>query len=82
MAKRLGPTLTITASCYDCKNCHSEPYRRQGDSGYDVTCTHADHKGIGYIGDTTFKMPDWCPLHQGALSKLSKTLTDQRRGAL
>jgi len=79
MAKRIGPKLTIAASCFDCKHCQSERYRRQGDSGHDVSCAHPERNDTGYIGDTTFKTPEWCPLFQQALSKLSKKLTDQQR---
>ena len=79
MAKRIGPKLNITASCFDCKHCQSVPYQRQGDSGHDVSCEHPGRGGAGYIGDTTFRMPKWCPLYQQALSRLSKKLTDQQR---
>jgi len=70
MAKRIGPQLTIEASCFDCEHCRSVSYQWQGDSGKDVSCAHPERSGEGGIGDTTWKTPAWCPLYKAALAKL------------
>lgn len=59
-AKRVGPKLEIVASCSGCAFERSESYAVQGDSGHRVFCDHSD--GKGYIGDTTWRTPSWCPL--------------------
>lgn len=63
-----GPTLTITASCFDCEHKRSERYACQGDSGTEVSCAHP--QGKGYIGDTTWNTPSWCPMLPEARSAL------------
>lgn len=62
---REGPSISITASCSGCRYEHCESYRVQGDSGHDVSCTHPE--GKGYVGDTTWRTPAWCPLLAAAL---------------
>lgn len=55
----VGPKVTVTRSCADCKCAKSESYKVQGDSGVDVYCTHpvVNKKRIGLDWTT----PDWCP---------------------
>lgn len=60
--RRVGPKLTVTASCFDCSFCKSEYYAVQGDSGRDVSCTHPPYaEKPRYIGDSTWRTPAWCP---------------------
>lgn len=55
----IGPE--IKKSCFKCEACTSKSYSVQGDSGHTVYCAHKDHEEQKYIGDTTWKTPDWCP---------------------
>lgn len=56
MSEMNGPTFTVTASCFNCRHCHSERYQVQGDSGYDVSCSLLNrHIGLGW------RTPEWCP---------------------
>ena len=60
---RLGPKVTIERDCFGCAFERSERYAVQSDSGCDVKCTHPSHGDGGkYIGDTTWRTPDWCPV--------------------
>lgn len=61
MKDQEGPTVRIDARCFDCRHCHSESYQVQGDSGHKVYCDHPQLDGMLYIGDTTWKTPEWCP---------------------
>lgn len=73
MAKREGPSVNIEMSCFDCAHEESTRYQCQGDSGRDVTCAHPEagpNGGARYIGDTTWKTPEWCPLRGAALAAL------------
>ena len=56
--QREGPKVTITLSCTGCLHCESVRYRRQSDTGCDVSCSLAQRA----IGDTTWTTPDWCPV--------------------
>ena len=59
-----GPTKTTRLSCIDCIHEHSVKYVCQGDSGHDVYCGHPDAPKIpnNFIGDSTWRTPDWCPI--------------------
>lgn len=57
---RVGPKLTVSASCSGCVHERSEHYAVQGDSGHNVTCAHPSSPGR-HIGDTTWSTPSWCP---------------------
>ena len=57
--KAEGPEITVTRSCHACIHCASAEYRRQGDSGWDVSCKLA----VRRIG-TTWVTPDWCPVDE------------------
>jgi len=65
---RVGPSLKIVTSCDGCDHEHSDSYSVPGDWGQNVYCTHPEAKnkrpttGLGYIGDTTWKTPSWCPI--------------------
>lgn len=68
---RMGPRLTLEASCNGCAHCHEESYAVQGDSGFDVECAHPSAAEPGKrrrIGDTTWSTPKWCPLMADALA--------------
>lgn len=66
MTKHMGPKLTVVRSCQGCYYEESDYYTRQGDSGYDVYCTHptAPQMGRTYVGDSNWNTPDWCPFLQ------------------
>lgn len=66
MVKRIGPKLRLVATCMGCEHEASKHYQVQGDSGHDVECKHPEAGNRGYIGDTTWNTPDWCPLLAGA----------------
>lgn len=73
--KTNGPHLTIAASCIGCAHETSEGYKVQGDSGFNVRCTHPDAARAsgdarGRIGDTTWSTPSWCPRYTAALEAL------------
>jgi hypothetical protein len=63
---RIGPKLTISASCLGCTYERSERYRCQGDSGHDVYCAHPSLIDLPqdkrHVGDTTWATPHWCPV--------------------
>jgi hypothetical protein len=58
--KRVGPALSIRASCVGCAFERSVSYRVQGDSGSDVYCDHPDANGKR-VADTRWDTPEWCP---------------------
>ena len=74
---RIGPALKIVASCGGCVHEHCKSYAVQGDSGNDVYCMHPEAKnknatnGYGYIADTTWTTPAWCPLLEKATVDLA-----------
>ena len=57
---RVGPRLTIEASCMGCVHERSDSYRVQCDSGINVRCAHPA-VGSRYVGDSHWHTPDWCP---------------------
>lgn len=56
-----GPIVTVTRSCSGCRYERSQSYKVQGDSGQHVECHHPKAPTKNYIGDTTWRTPDWCP---------------------
>jgi len=57
-----GPKRTVKWSCFSCKFCRSENYICQGDSAFDVYCTHPSlAQEQLHIGDTRWDTPNWCP---------------------
>lgn len=61
---RIGPKLTLDATCYECIYKRSERYTAQGNSGADVYCVHPSSLVDGkqrHVGDTTWRTPVWCP---------------------
>lgn len=76
--KRIGPLLTIAASCDGCAYEHSESYVCQGDSGFRVFCIYLVAYPVGHpdggkarrVGDTTWQTPTWCPLLAAAKAAL------------
>lgn len=65
--RREGPRITVSASCFNCTHEKSESYKAQGDSGHNVSCTHPSAPEQGYVGDSTWTTPKWCPLLAAAL---------------
>lgn len=67
---QLGPKLTLLASCAGCDLARGERYYYQNDTGIDVYCQHEDapvtqcfDKEVhGFVGDSTWDTPRWCPL--------------------
>ena len=59
---REGPRVVIKRYCDECRWVISEHYAVQGDSGYEVYCTHPSRPSGNRIGDTTWSTPDWCPM--------------------
>jgi hypothetical protein len=75
---RPGPRLTVEASCHSCSHVKSVKYQDQGDSGYDVECTHvpsdtgAPHPY--HIGDSHWRTPPWCPFLDHEQGQLIESL--------
>ncbi len=61
MANREGPSIRLEASCSGCRYECNASYAVQGDSGFDVSCSHPNNPGR-HIGDSTWRTPSWCPL--------------------
>jgi hypothetical protein len=70
-----GPSLRLVATCWGCDFKRSVSYRVQGDSGTDVSCAHP--AGNGYIGDTTWDTPKWCPFLKQATENYHQSFTTQ-----
>ena len=76
--KTSGPRLRLQVSCLECLHESSSPYRVQGDAGRTVSCMHPG--GRGYVGDSSWDTPSWCPLLAAALAACSlASLEEQRR---
>ncbi len=60
---RVGPKLTIEASCVGCAHERSEKYVCQSDWGYDDYCAHpaALKDGKPRQVASHLRTPDWCP---------------------
>lgn len=59
---RVGPALTLAATCRGCKHLRAERYDCQSDWGYDYFCQHPerDGKGLG-VRVPCENTPEWCP---------------------
>ena len=67
MSKRLGPKLTLVASCHDCHHERTQHYET-----YDGPCSSYDcmHPSIGPKRINYGGTPDWCPLFDAAVAEL------------
>jgi len=70
---REGPKFLLKISCNGCKYSKSEKYAVQGDSGFQVYCSHPLTKMV-YVGDSNWNTPQWCPLLQTATEAFIKEL--------
>lgn len=58
---RVGPKLTLVASCSGCDHMRKVRYAAQGGPGWDVSCHHPTFGAPKEVGDTQWAMPAWCP---------------------
>ena len=75
MSKK-GPNINLDFSCHNCEHVRTKGYTCQGDSGSEVHC-NADGT-LRYIGDTTWRTPEWCPLRHQALADYLEFLAGKR----
>lgn len=61
---RIGPSVKLELSCFDCEHCKTTSYTCQGDSGSDIYCGAANMRRVG---DTCWKTPEWCPFRADAI---------------
>jgi hypothetical protein len=68
---RIGPSVELELSCFECEHCHTSRYTCQGDSGSDVSCAAMNHRAIG---DTCWDTPEWCPFRAEAIKAMAEKL--------
>lgn len=81
---RQGPTLTIVATCRGCDLARTETYSYQGSRGFDVYCSHEDARTEtyfdkptkGFVADSAWTTPDWCPLLKAAKEAFVEALQE------
>lgn len=72
---KIGPTVKLELSCFDCEHCKTSSYTCQGDSGSDVSCAAMNMRTVG---DTCWRTPEWCPFRQQAIDKAVAELRPEK----
>lgn len=66
-AKRIGPTVRLEMSCYNCQHCQVEHYECGNNHGQYNFCGAMHRKQIG-----SYLTPTWCPFHDAAIAEFEK----------